>query len=823
MADIQFTMITADNCDLTKRYRKVDSGEIESSAIAHMTQGAAQVMRLADVTELDVLLRHLSPNQAITCGLPTVGSCLLTTRAGAEFRSDAVARTNESFSWHYGPSLFPVDVDVDTGAFRTVGEVLDALESCHPWLRHIVRMARPSSSSFVGGRGLRGVHVYFAVTRGTDIPKLAERMQVEQWAANCGYIKISKSGALLTRQLSDDLVYQPSRLMFEASPVCEGDVVREIPPDQALIVRADRPVGQPMRGRTPEGLLDCAELPGLREIEYRRFETRRRQARDARRSEAKRVAIDYQKSNAIAQGYDAKEGERYGLMATRALGDKLLPAAWELFVKDIGRVKVSEVLAAGPSAYGFQCADPFDTWRQDLEPKHCNKAEIVLMGDRPGVWSHKLQQFFAFTDSASANLASPLDQAAEKFCGLLEYPEKMTKSASLANVKFACEVLLQEIDAPPRMNAATGYIDRAHCPSLSALIDALTRVGCANVSKSAIENALEAIGEVNAYDPWKDAILSLPTWDKVPRLDAVFLDVCSALVTDAVMLTGRALFAGIVMRQLRPGAGMPIVPVLIGRQGFGKSQFVLAICKALSLPPPSSIIFTDARTMSMRAARSIVAELSEMSGMGKRDLDEIKAWTGDTVDAYRRPYDREEKEHPRRFVLIGTANQNELNRDVTGNRRFMPIEVLAPISPAWAIEIPQLLAEAKARFCDDERVYSALLREASDAVYAHNYEAMLHGEGVPEHTLDDLLPQIIRALLLNSGKRRAYSGDIRKALDQQGSGRTISSREVAQWFKRKGWQKGEDNRGRYFEAPDSYTLEQAPSNIVSGPFGNAAA
>lgn len=819
MDDILFTKITAKNCDLTKRYKRTSTGELDSTAIAHMTEGRAEIIRLTDICELDVILRNLQPNEAITCGVPSVGDTPLTTRAGAEFRPDAVARTNEAFAWHYGPSLFPIDVDVEQGRFQSVGAVLDALESCHPWLKHLTRFARPSSSSYVEDRGLRGVHAYFAITRGTDIPNMALRMQAEQWAAGRGSIKISKSGALLVRQVSDDLVYQPSRLMFEAAPVCEDGVKRVVPLEQTCLTRADRPLGAPMRGRTPEGALDAAALPPLKDIEYRRFETRKRQARDAKRSEAKSIAIDYQKTNAIASGYDTKEGERFGLMATRALGDKLLPTAWQIHIKDVGPVSVQQILDDLPNSLNQQCADPFDTWRPDLQPKHFTKAEIIMLGDKPGVWSHKLQQFFAFTQESRASLAQPIEQAAEKFCGLIEYPEKMAKTASLANVKHALSVLLREIQCVPRLNVATGYVDRDDCPSMSALIDALTRVGCSNVSRGVIDSALDALGETNQYDPWKDAILALPQWDKTPRLDTVFEDVCGTFPHEAVTLTARTFFAGLVMRQLRPGAGAPIVPVLIGRQGFGKSRFVAGIAAALGAPAPSTITFTDSRTMSMRAARSVVAELAEMSGMGKRDIDEIKAWVSDCVDAYRRPYDREEKEHPRRFMPVGNANIHELNRDASGNRRLMPIEVNQPIEQTWTIELPQILAEARARFCVNTEDYSALLREASDAVFDFNQQAMLTGIGVPASTLDDLLPPIIEVQLNGNTKRRVYSGDVRRALDLVASGRNIGGREVAQWFVRRGWTRGEDGRGRFYGAPASYqTTESDAENSSISPF-----
>ena len=75
--------------------------------------------------------------------------------------------------------------------------------------------------------------------------------------------------------------------MFEAEPVCSEDVPRNIPDGGRVLVRAERPKGAPLRARTPEGLLDVGALTPLREIDVRRFETMKRQARDARRREAK--------------------------------------------------------------------------------------------------------------------------------------------------------------------------------------------------------------------------------------------------------------------------------------------------------------------------------------------------------------------------------------------------------------------------------------------------------------------------------------------------------------------------------------------------------
>ena len=820
MTDIRFTQITSHTCDLTKRFALDEHGHVTSSAIAHMTEGAARVLQIDDISALDAVLRNLLPNQAITCGIPRGGDTALTTRARAEFNPHALARTNATFDWSPGASLCTIDVDVEgAGGFQSLDAVLDALESCHPWLAHVTRIARPSSSSYVGDRGLRGVHVYFAVTRGTDIPALAVRMQAEEWLAGRGFVKISKSGALLVRQLSDSLVYQPSRLMFEAEPVCSDDVPRNIPDGGRVLVRAERPKGAPLRARSPEGLLDVGLLTPLREIDMRRFETMKRQARDGRRREAKKIAINYQRENAIANGLEFADGERLGLIATRALGDKKLPATWELAIKDIGRQTVQQIVDALPHSLGHNCADPFDTWNPNLEPKHFDKAEIVMMGDRPGVWSHKLQEFFEFTDDRAADLDSPLSLAAEKLCGLVEYPEPAGKKAApLVNITHGLSVLLTELDALPTYNASTMTMDRADVPDPGDLLDALSRIGCHNVTKKPIEDAIETLAHRRTTDPWRDAVLALPKWDGEPRLDNFFPELCGALPSEALMLSTQLFFAGILMRQLKPGAPCPVVPVLIGKGGLGKGVFLATLAQALGVPPPASLKFSDEIRMTMAASVSAIAELGEMSGMAKRDVEDIKQWTTECQDVYRAPYERRATAHPRRFVLAGTANKHELNRDETGNRRLMPVDVFHPIETAWAGEARQVFAEAKARFVDDEDTYLRLVRAAADAVFAFNQAQMEAGIGTPESDVDDVLPDLLRKLVRQATAGFVPSASIRIALDSSPSGKTIRTRDYSRWMRSRGWRDARTESTRGWKPPEGFELG-IESNVISlNPF-----
>lgn len=824
---IRFSLITSSSCELAKSYN-LENGKIVGSAIAHMTAGFAKVLEVPDLPSLQTVLEVLGDHDAITAGVPNgLRDTPLTTRRGAEFNPAAVARTNETFRYLDTPSLFLIDVDTDSGVYQSCGEVLDALETCSEWLRQTIRVARPSASSYIGDRGLRGVHVYVAVTRGTDIPDLAQRLQIEQWSKGRGRVIISKSGALLVRQLSDALVYQPSRLMFEAPPVLGEGVTRTVPADDEWLVRTPDLIGRPVRYRSTDGLmLDVQAMPPVKEIDRRRFETAVRQAKSAKRVEAKRVALDYHRANALAAGTD--NGDLLGVLALRALGDRVLPPSWPVvFAGEDGemlRGTVGDALSALEQVLGRRCADPFDSTRHDLTPADLRAGEVCTMRGKPGIWSHKLGEFFAFGEADEIELSHPLELAAERLCGTIEeWPDRADKKhSSVANLVFALKLLCRESGIALNYDVCTDALVDSDLLPTGMWLDAVTRLGASNVSVGALETAIETIARSRPVDPWKDSILSLPLWDKKPRLDTVFTDVFAAPGSEALTGASQAFFAGIVMRQLKPGSPAPIVPVLIGETRLGKGLFPIAIARAMGWPQPTEVAFSiDERKMSMQASRGPIAELCEMSGLGKKDVEEVKRWTTDTQDVYRAPYDKREEPHPRRFALIGTANKYETNRDETGNARMMAVLCEEAPNPAWAVEVPQILAEAKARFCGQWEDYERLIQHVPQLVKAYNAEEMRHGRGVPKSDLDDLLPPILSQQL--GGGSQVLSADIRRALDATPSGRRYDARAVAAWLKMRRWDQGSNAAGmRTYRAPADWKADpEAPNVVQLSPFALA--
>lgn len=822
---IKFSLISSSSCELAKSYELRD-GKPVGAAIAHMTSGYAKIMDIAELTELRTILDLLTPNDAITAGVPNVGNSPLTTRRGSEFNPDAVARTNETFRYLDGPSLFVIDVDTEAGVYQSVAEVVDALETCSEWLRQTTRVARPSASSYIGDKGLRGVHIYVAVTRGTDIPALAARLQIDQWSKGRGRMIISKSGALLVRQLSDASMYQPSRLMFEAAPVLGEGVTRVVPEDDAWLERKAELMGRPAKYRTEDGLLDVQLMPPVKEIDKRRFDTAVRQAKNAKRVEAKRVALDYHRANALAAGRD--DGDLLGVLALRALGDRTLPPSWPVVFERDGellRGTVADAMGALDVVMGRRCADPFDSTRHDLTTGDLRAGEVCTMRGNPGIWSHKLGEFFAFGHTDTAELSHPLELAAERLCGTIEeWPDRADKKrSSVSNLMFAIELLCREAKITLSFDVCEDVVVATDSPPIGMWLSAVTRLGASSVSIGSLDTALDTVARARPIDPWKDTILALPLWDKQSRLDTIFTDLFGAPHSEALSGAGQSFFAGLVMRQLKPGAPCPVVPVLIGDQGVDKSLFPFKLAEKMGWPMPTPVAFShDERKMAMSAARSPIAELAEMSGLGKRENEDVKRWTTDTQDVFRTPYGKREESHPRRFVLLGTANKHELNRDETGNRRFMPVlcEESAPLD--WAVELPQILAEAKTRFCQTWEDYITLIRRVPELVKTFNSEDMRLGRGTVKSDLDDLLPPILTKCLGDG--QTVKSADLRMMLDARPSGRRYDAKQVSAWLKTRKWREGTGGDGRRtYRCPPGWQPARDESNVVVAmPFGTAA-
>jgi len=142
-----------------------------------------------------------------------------------------------------------------------------------------------------------------------------------------------------------------------------------------------------------------------------------------------------------------------------------------------------------------------------------------------------------------------------------------------------------------------------------------------------------------------------------------------------------------VSRVKQPGCRVEFVPILVNpKQGVGKSTF----WRNLFGDDWFSDDMGDANEKDerMKLHQFWCLEWSEFENVYKRkDVSALKKFITTKTDSYRTPYSRTIKEYPRRSILVGTTNEQEILADPTGSRRFWVIPVKGKIP------VDQLLKE----------------------------------------------------------------------------------------------------------------------------------
>jgi putative DNA primase/helicase len=104
-----------------------------------------------------------------------------------------------------------------------------------------------------------------------------------------------------------------------------------------------------------------------------------------------------------------------------------------------------------------------------------------------------------------------------------------------------------------------------------------------------------------------------------------------------------------------------------------------------------------------RATGFWITELGEIDGtVGKAAAASMKAFLSQTTDVYRKSYGRERNAFPRQTVFAATGNILRSLRDVTGSRRFWPLNVVR-VEPLTDAEVERAWAEAWALYLAGEQ------------------------------------------------------------------------------------------------------------------------
>lgn len=253
---------------------------------------------------------------------------------------------------------------------------------------------------------------------------------------------------------------------------------------------------------------------------------------------------------------------------------------------------------------------------------------------------------------------------------------------------------------------------------------------------------LAVVAAERIYHPIKNYFAGL-TWDGVPRLDSLLIDYCGAEDTPYTRAVTRKTLCAAVARVYEPGRKFDSILVLSGPQGIGKSTFFARLGGAWY---SDSLAISDMKdkTAAEKLQGYWILELGELAGIKKVDVETVKSFVTRVDDKYRQAYGMVVESHPRSCIIVGTTNsESGFLRDITGNRRFWPVQVSehGSLHPWDLEEIDQVWAEAIQAYKDGESLF--LSGEVAQMAYAKQQEAMESDdrEGLVQDYLDRLLPE----------------------------------------------------------------------------------
>lgn len=229
-------------------------------------------------------------------------------------------------------------------------------------------------------------------------------------------------------------------------------------------------------------------------------------------------------------------------------------------------------------------------------------------------------------------------------------------------------------------------------------------LGCA-VKTTAVETALEGLKEtLPTYDAVAAYLLALPAWDGVQRLTFWLHRFAGTHDTPYTRKVARACLIAAVARALRPGCQADQTVVLEGAQGIRKTSLLRALC------PDEAWFMTLEGTLSLDNVRMVhkmqgawICELGELAGLKRSQQEATKAFLSERVDIYRAPYGRHVLTRPRGLVFFGTTNYQDYLVDMSGNRRWLPVESQECNPSFLALERDQLWAETVQAFRNGEK------------------------------------------------------------------------------------------------------------------------
>lgn len=194
---------------------------------------------------------------------------------------------------------------------------------------------------------------------------------------------------------------------------------------------------------------------------------------------------------------------------------------------------------------------------------------------------------------------------------------------------------------------------------------------CEVYSQRKYEDAIRIHTFSNRYHPIKE-IIEPVKWDGISRIPYILSKWMGVEDNEYTREVSRLIFAGGINRIYKPGIKFDEMPVLIGKQGSGKSTFVRWL--ALEDRFFGELTTTDEKRGGEAVGGKWIMEVAELLALTRtKEQEETKAFLSRQDDYFRGAFDRRPKSRLRTCIFIGTSNREQFITDKTGGRRFYPV------------------------------------------------------------------------------------------------------------------------------------------------------
>lgn len=252
---------------------------------------------------------------------------------------------------------------------------------------------------------------------------------------------------------------------------------------------------------------------------------------------------------------------------------------------------------------------------------------------------------------------------------------------------------------------------------VTRLVEAFSAGGLKGVSLKAAREVIKEFALDHERNDLIDRLeKKIPEWDGKPRMKKKLIDLFELRDTPLIQNVGQYFWLSLYNRVMIPGSLAPIAIALIGAQGCGKSLFAKKLCQVITGNDEADSVQLNLDGDWMEFLRaitgnSVIATVGEMAGFTRADTNKIKDITTRVADQMHYKFEGTFTQQ-RQWIMMLDGNKYELQRDETGNRRFMPLFCgqLEDVGgqPRWRQDFEAIFDDKERDICFEDDVWQIM-------------------------------------------------------------------------------------------------------------------